>query len=804
MVDKLNEYPEWKINLELEPETWDTVQIKDAEAYRNFKNIVYSPRIEFTNPAYAQSYFFNTSGESIIRQFELGIKKLRFHFPGLSFYTYATEEPCFTSALPQILKSFGFRHAVLKNPDTCWGGYVRGYGKDAVNWIGPDGTSLLTVPRYECEAFEDNSTWQTTAWDNSDKYLQACREAGIQNPVGMCYQDAGWENGPWIGHGENIRNASRYITWKEYFSTVLSCETAVDWKLSQEDIRVSLMWGSQALQQIARQVRHSENTLVKAEKMLALAHIENGFVSACSSLENAWRSLLLAQHHDAWIVPYNRLDKNKTWADQVSLWTGNTNKISSDIIQLADSLLSKKNRSSSALGYLKVYNTLPEKRTEVIAVKLPEEWKSKEIAVYNIGNELVESVTQLKEGEAHLICNATVPALGYTTFRLEETRTKPRAANPGISFPTSNECVMENDRYKIVFDLSHGGKIKSLVAKSLENKDFVDSDNDWGFNEINGYFYREQRFISNSETPAQITVLEDNAFRKQVKIESQIAGHPCYQVITLNQSQQRIDFSLRVDWKENTGIGEFEQGKNWRANRRAFYDSRYKLKVLFPSSIKEQKIYKNAPFDVCRSNLTNTFFNTWDSIKNDVILNWVDMVQEDGSYGLALLTDHTTSYLHGNDFPLGLTLQYSGKGLWGVDYTITHPLDVKYALIPHKGTWEEALIPAQSNLWNETCIVSLHKNTEMSEKSFLQFDKKGYELTSMQPEGATALVVRIFNWESDAGALTVKCGFPVSACEEIELNGQLKETHSVGNDNRITIAIPRFGFTTLRIQKQVN
>src|SRR5690606_15051318 len=73
MVEQLIKHPDWKINLEIEPETWDSVKVYDPEAYNRFKSALDNPafrdRIEIVNPSYGQSYFFNTSGESIIRQF---------------------------------------------------------------------------------------------------------------------------------------------------------------------------------------------------------------------------------------------------------------------------------------------------------------------------------------------------------------------------------------------------------------------------------------------------------------------------------------------------------------------------------------------------------------------------------------------------------------------------------------------------------------------------------------------------------------------------------------------------------------
>ena len=131
-------------------------------------------RIEFTNPAYAQAYFYNVSGESIIRHMYYGMKKIRSHFPWAEFKTYAVEEPCFTSCLPQILRQFGYERASLKCPDTCWGGYTSAFGGEMVNWTGPDGTSIPAVPRHGCEDLVPGTVWQTMSYDNSTEYLNAC------------------------------------------------------------------------------------------------------------------------------------------------------------------------------------------------------------------------------------------------------------------------------------------------------------------------------------------------------------------------------------------------------------------------------------------------------------------------------------------------------------------------------------------------------------------------------------------------------------------------------------------------------
>ena len=393
MVDKLAQYPDWKINLELEPESWDTIRVNDPVSYAAFQALFADQsskgRIEYVNPNYGQSYLYNISGESVIRQFYYGMKKLREHFPTAEFRTYSSEEPCFTSALPQILRSYGFTYASLKNPNTCWGGYTRAYGGELVNWIGPDGSSILTSPRYEVEALKPRSIWETIASSNSREYIRKSFAYGIRHPIGMCLQDAGWAFGPWLkganvvaadGSGtsgsdshptgsavpggnsssddNSVYTPTVYQTWKGYFANVSNGKADKDWKFSQEDVLVGLMWGAQVLQRIAREVRTSENTILQAEKLAALAAVWQGAAWPETTFDAAWRTLLLSQHHDCWIVPYNGKNGD-TWADKVVGWTGFTNKQSDSIAQAAMRLL-----SGDKGQYIRVFNTTAVPRTE--------------------------------------------------------------------------------------------------------------------------------------------------------------------------------------------------------------------------------------------------------------------------------------------------------------------------------------------------------------------------------------------------------------------------------------------------------
>lgn len=801
IVDQLSQHPEWRICLEIEPETWDTVQVKTPQAYAQLKNIVTSKQVEFTNPTYAQPYCYNISGESIIRQFEYGIKKVNKHFPEVDFTTYSVEEPCFTSCLPQILRLFGFKYAVLKCPNTCWGGYTGAYGGELVNWIGTDGTSILTVPRYACEKLEPNSTWQTTAWRNDDAYLKDCREAGIEHPVGMCFQDAGWKNGPWLGSGKNIKNNSIYVTWKDYIENISIGKTTDDWHFSQEDMRVNLMWGSQVLQRIAQEVRASENKIVMAEKMSVMAYLENDYNCVQEDMDEAWRTLMMAQHHDSWIVPYNGLDKRGTWADAIKRWTDQTNAIANKTTEAAMQSFNKGNATiNGEQGYIRVYNTVGSKRKEIVNVLLPREYAETDIEVYNWRKKAIGCSIEREGNSIRLYFEAEIPPFGYSTYLVK----KKRLGKETISVDNRvNEQygVIENELYKIVFDLSKGGIIKSLIAKKEGNKDFATQTGEYALGELRGFFYEEGKFHSSTEVPAKMSILRNSEHETSVKLEGEIASHPFTQIITLARGQKSIDFDLTIHWKENVGIGEYKE-KSWRDNRRSYCDDRFKLSVLFPVDLDSPRIYKNAPFDVCESGLEDTFFGTWDQIKHNIILHWVDLAEKKGDYGLALFSDHTTSYSHGKDFPLGLTAQYSGGGLWGPDYKITRPLQMKYAIIPHRGKWDKAGVSTSSDCWNEPLLSSYHTSAEMVDKSFVNLQNTGYQLSAAKVQDGK-IMLRLFNAEGNDAARKVTFSLPVSEVEEIDLNGNSLERKNIKTRSGVTemtVSMPRFGIKTFLLK----
>ncbi|MDE6528467.1 MAG: alpha-mannosidase, partial [Muribaculaceae bacterium] len=328
----------------------------------------------------------------------------------------------------------------------------------------------------------------------------------------------------------------------------------------------------------------------------------------------------------------------------------------------------------------------------------------------------------------------------------------------------------------------------------------------YAMGEMRGFFYDEGRFRSSAETPARVVAHSIVPGLEILTLEGSIAGYPFTQTLTLAAGSTRIDYDVHIGWNGNPGIGEYRE-KHWNHDRRGFCDDRYKLCVLFPTSFTADKLYKDAPFDVCLSRNDDTFFNSWSTIKHNVVLNWVDAAASSGEAGLGIISDHTTSYVHGKDYPVGLTLQYSGQGLWGRDYKIDRPTHVSFAIVPHAGNEGAEAMASAADCYNEPLQAFVcGGNGVPATGSLLGADNPGYRVSAAIRTGADGLTLRLHNSHAATDAATVNLNLPGVGVTETDLSGNpVAEVEAVADKNRgvrFTTSMPRNGFRTFFISRK--
>jgi alpha-mannosidase len=457
--------------------------------------------------------------------------------------------------------------------------------------------------------------------------------------------------------------------------------------------------------------------------------------------------------------------------------------------------------------FVRVYNTQAGARNGWVAASLEQMPIGNTIAMRDgMGNKVPSQIIS-SNGNLQLLFKASVPSMGFNTYSME-VGGAPATSSTGISSRKDGSYVLETDLYRLTIDAERGGRLRSFIAKKMGNREFVDLKNARSFNELRGYFFEDSSYFSSTDKPATIIIRDNGPYFFRIEIHGFIKNHPFVQTISTAQGEALVDFQTKIDWVGSPAIGDpYKQNGAYKNEeyRKAFYVDSNKLLTLFPLNLENQKVFKNAPFDVTQSSLSNTFFQTWDSIKNNVLLNWVDVVDGQGKYGLAAFSDHTTGYVHGSNFPVGIITQYSGAGLWGRRYSLTGPTEFRYALLPHTGKWDAAGVWEANVCWNNPMITTTFQAKQKPREiksSLIAFSGKGYEVTAMMMDG-NDLIVRLYNASGTSAKQRMSFAGQADSVSTEELDGQTKAilaTATTGKGVSISVAMPRFGIRTIRLK----
>lgn len=803
VLSKMDQYPEWKIGLDIEPISWDVLKSTDPKSYRALQTYLKDnssqARVEMLAGSYAQPFGWVIGGESNIRHLIRGKEIIQEHFPETLVDTYATQEPCWSSSFPQILLSLGYKRTVLKNPGTAWGGYASGNPHEIVLWVGPDGSSIPCVPRYECE--ELLNCWETEAAHMEEEFINRSFAHGITHPIGSFLQDLGWPANPRMA-GKDVE----YVTWREYFEEIAD-QPKHQWHFSQEDIRCTLPWGEGVLQQMSREVRQAENKILQAEKIAALVSVVRDFDYPYESFQKAWDELLLSQHHDAWICATTG-EGRRNWAWQAGVQSFHAETMANEIIEQAMAVFRMDTPTVNAS--IQVFNTSAVDRYDIVEIEIPTPVGTESVRVTDQqGEEITSQIVPTKTyhedktvNAGKLLFEAKIPAMGYRSFTITPQQEPISSENQMIQVD-ENTVQIVTDRYEIALDPKRGGVITKLYDK-LADKELVNQLGA-GFNEYTGYFITEERWVSSTESPVEIHVMENGPIRATVEMKGKLANVDVITAITVIKDQPNIDFHVQFDYKEKTWIGDpwdIEPENRTTERRKSHHNDQYKLRALFPAALNSTKLYKHSAFDVTESRHQDTHFTRWDEIKHTILLDWLDLYDEQQDYGLAIFSDHTTGYSHAQDEPLALTLGWGWEGgFWWGKRPLEGQKEINYSLLPHSERWDQAGIHQQYSRWAEP-LVPMYALLDDQSYSLLQVSDPTVEVTTLLRDDEDVLV-RLFNSGSARKTVKLLVNAEIENAEVVELDGVFKETFVIKQRRKGEvegeITLNGFGLATIRL-----
>jgi hypothetical protein len=300
-VGWLDRYPSFKIGLDNEAYTYDKLAEQDPAVLNEIRGYLgkYEGRFGIGTCTYGQPLSVFVNEESNIRQIEYALAADRKYF-GVAPDVYLMSEHAMHAQMPQLLRGFGFCGAIMRTHYMMYG-YNPCFDVPIGWWTGLDGSRVATVPTYKGEGAQFGKTtvdnWILTRYPSKDapKSPADFRKefSRIQPLLASRADDAGLRKEELVKECEG-KPDFKWILLEELLASFPAPQEEM--KTGANDFVVRMPWGYCG-NEIWNMSRRAEVGVLTAERIATLATLA-GDESCESDLDRAWKSLLVAQHHD--------------------------------------------------------------------------------------------------------------------------------------------------------------------------------------------------------------------------------------------------------------------------------------------------------------------------------------------------------------------------------------------------------------------------------------------------------------------------------------------------------------------------
>jgi alpha-mannosidase len=450
-----------------------------------------------------------------------------------------------------------------------------------------------------------------------------------------------------------------------------------------------------------------------------------------------------------------------------------------------------------------IYNPLPEARNEVIEVKL---WDSEldptQLAVTGGGLD-PRPIQVLDKGRywAHeyktVAFPVVVPALGYTTVLLSDRLAELGLAREGVEDPWAGvggsarrlgppDLCLENDLIAARLDPASGGLVSLLDKRA--GREWVPE------GKLSGTFqfcveadqgmtaWSIGQFLT-SETLGDGGKLEkvvDGPYVKIFRWTRRVSASTLELEITVRQGVPRIDYRLRVDWRE---MGSHESGIQH-------------LRVCYPLAVTDPQPRYEIPFG---------------SIHRDLLegqevpsQRWADLA-EPGGAGVVLANSSKYGFSV-EDSELRMTLLRASIDPDPLPDLGEH--EIAWSLLPHGDGWTVGQSVRAGERANVPLVVlgcGLHEGTLPGQASLVALEQANVRLAALkESQDGQALVLRLFEVEGTATEARIALSpLLVGENARAEIVDTLERpAKGIAKIEGITLVVsmPAYGVVTVRVE----
>ena len=483
----------------------------------------------------------------------------------------------------------------------------------------------------------------------------------------------------------------RFTKALDYFHEIQALPQSKEFPVVDDELYVKTHRGTFTTDsQVKRDNRLCEVLLMNAEKFSLLAS-QFGQPYPQEKFQKLWEKVLFGQVHD-------NIDGSavaEVYQDAATDY-GDIKHDGGKLVDTALTTIAKRVNTQGEGHAVMIFNSLPWERTDLVSLD-PSNFGG--LSHFRILDAAGQSVPYQLEEEAGtpkaLFFAEKVPGLGYKEYRIVGSEEPPK-------FPTDlavSGLTLANNQVEVVID-PDSGNLKSLKKKGSETN-FLREDNPGAALEVwedkppdaprgepawNIYLGADNKL----DKPESVKVIETGPIRAVVQVKKSFGGSAFVENIVLYSHADRVDFELSVDWHEKYRFAKVAFPLNLK-NVYATYEIPFGAIQRFDYTLKEDPgIRLMAP---------PRAWEIADRTKFEVAgQRWADVSNQPGDYGVTLLNDSKYGYSY-QENTLRLSLirgprrAYQGmKDTWSdqSDEPIVGIHHIKYALIPHRGGWQDA------------------------------------------------------------------------------------------------------------------
>jgi alpha-mannosidase len=679
-VEWLDRYPSFKIGLDNEAYTYDYLGEHNPEVLKELRGYLkrYSGRFGIGTCTYGQplSQFINE--ESNVRQIAYAIEADREHL-GYAPTVYLMSEHAMHSQIPQLLVGFGFSGAIMRTHFMMYG-YNPTFDVATGWWVGLDGSRIPAVPTYEGEGAEFGRTtvdnWILTRYPGPEcsTPLEEFRKkfARIGPLLASRADDSKLRREELVKKYEDNREY-RWVLLEEIFPTFPA--PTEELKTGPNDFHVRMPWGYCG-NEIWNVSRSAEVQVLTAERLAAMELLLGG-ADHQNELRQAWKNLLVAQHHDIQICGLLK-EANRFLPASMGL---------SGRVRDASLRYIASRMEGGDTAQLTVFNPVSWPRKEWTEVAVSLNPGAARAVMLRHGAKPVPSAllaaSRHPDGSikgARLAVLIDVPGLAFASYSLSGGEEVPVKLTPDIQTDVAGLRVTTAE---VEIVLNPEGGVSSLVdrrsGRSLLKSDrrscFFAGKIDGRDCESKGSWAIEQA----SEGQSWVVARERGS----------IADIPYTLEMTIRPDSPRLDCRASFHFNGQK-IGRLSEDR--RDSKSAFLHEE-KLRVkLFPAPGDDAVGVRDLPFAVAESTERYVEGNYWTALAGR-------------NGGVAVFNRGTMGSVRETDGGFSVPVAYAMYYVWGTRM-LNGDFTYEFALYPFSGDWREAELHRRALEYNFPCVVA--------------------------------------------------------------------------------------------------